>query len=112
MPEVSIDGLKLRNLREAKGWTQGDLAAKARIGQSHISRLESGKPINVTMATVNRLSRALGTTATELLWDTNPDMIDPEPAVYLVRRYGIDQGVAHFLRDMIEAYIGIHRAHT
>jgi ribosome-binding protein aMBF1 (putative translation factor) len=44
--------------REAAGWTQAELAARARVRQETVSRLETGKNAP-NVATVDKLDRAL-----------------------------------------------------
>jgi len=36
-------GRALRRMREARGWTQVQLAVQARLSQSHISKMEAGE---------------------------------------------------------------------
>ena len=45
---VLPDGVKLRQMRIAKGYTQKDLAEKAGYVKSTIERLEKGKPTHIT----------------------------------------------------------------
>jgi predicted transcriptional regulator len=51
---------QLTELRKQKGYTQKELAEKARTSQSAIARLESGQHQNLTLAFLQRVSRALG----------------------------------------------------
>jgi transcriptional regulator with XRE-family HTH domain len=52
-------GRRVRELREERGWTQNELAAKSGMVYQAVSRLESGKhPPNV--ATLERLAEAFG----------------------------------------------------
>ena len=57
---------RLRELREAKGWTQTHLGTLCHLGTSGISMLESGDryPGWIVM---RRLARAFGLTLSELL---------------------------------------------
>ena len=50
---------KLRQLREAKGLSQEDLALKSNLGRSYYWRVEQGR-INMTLETLVKLSNALG----------------------------------------------------
>jgi transcriptional regulator with XRE-family HTH domain len=56
----------LRRLRTDKGWSQEELAFRAKVDRSYISQLESGVySASVTM--LGKLSKALGVDASELL---------------------------------------------
>lgn len=56
-----IDGEKVRLLREARGWSQEDLARRADgIDRSTISRIESGDRQDVSISVATRIARALG----------------------------------------------------
>jgi transcriptional regulator with XRE-family HTH domain len=55
-----IDGCTLRKLREAKGWTQEDLAKKTtRIDKQTISRLERGERSTTRQGTIELLASVL-----------------------------------------------------
>jgi len=56
----------LRQLREAKGWTQEDLANATGLQKTYISDVEQAT-INVTLASLETLARGLQCTAAELL---------------------------------------------
>lgn len=58
--EIAIHGEVLRRLREAKGWSQGELAYHAKIDQSQISKIESGALTDVRLSSAKRLATALG----------------------------------------------------
>lgn len=51
----------IRQLREELGWTQEDLAKRARIDQADLSRIERGGT-DPRWSTVNRIINALGET--------------------------------------------------
>lgn len=59
---------RLRTLRQARGWTLDDLAARAHIGASTISRVETGQR-RLALDQMVTLARALGVTVDELLAD-------------------------------------------
>jgi transcriptional regulator with XRE-family HTH domain len=52
-------GHRLRQLREAKGWSQEELATRAKLHRTHISLIETAKR-SVQLDTVERLAAALG----------------------------------------------------
>ena len=83
---------RLRTLRQARGWTLDDLAARAHVGASTISRIETGQR-RLALDQLVTLSRALGTTVDDLLADDDGDdvVIRPTPndaggAVWMLSR--------------------------
>ena len=71
---------RLRTLRQARGWTLDDLAARAHIGASTISRIETGQR-RLAIDQLVTLSRALGITVDDLLADDDGDVvIRPTPS--------------------------------
>lgn len=58
--------VRLRELRQAKGLTQADLARQAQVALSHLSKLERGDAAP-GLDLIDRLARALGTTVTGML---------------------------------------------
>lgn len=61
--------------RKRRGWTQGQLATYAKIHQSHLSRIESGKYVNVGSEYLSAIALALKTSADYLMGLTD----DPRP---------------------------------
>jgi DNA-binding Xre family transcriptional regulator len=59
--------LRLRALRQERGLSQLTLSENARVAQSTISNLESGKAQRVDLNTLDRLSKALRVQPGELL---------------------------------------------
>jgi len=59
--------LRLREIREAKGLTQADLAEAAGVRRATISDLETGKSANTTLDLVDRLCTALSVEPAELI---------------------------------------------
>ncbi len=57
----------LKRFREAKGWTQRDLAKRAKITAGYIAQLEVGARKNPSLAVLRRLARAFRVPVTELL---------------------------------------------
>jgi len=61
-------GATVRSRREQAGLTQADLAGKAGVKQSYLSRLESGlRDSRPSAVVLGRIARALGITVDELL---------------------------------------------
>jgi transcriptional regulator with XRE-family HTH domain len=56
----------LRRLRNAKGWSQDELALEAKISRSYLSQLEKGV-YYVSIKVIGRLSDKLGTEPDEFL---------------------------------------------
>ena len=59
-------GRNIRRLREAKGLSQEQFADEAGIHRTYVSDLERGSR-NPTIRVVERVARALGVTASEIL---------------------------------------------
>jgi transcriptional regulator with XRE-family HTH domain len=64
-PKTAL-GQRIRRLRQAKDWTQEDLARESGVSQVYISRLESGATENVRVETFSQLAKALGVTMDRL----------------------------------------------
>jgi transcriptional regulator with XRE-family HTH domain len=61
-----IVGRNLRRLRNEKGWSQEELAFRAKVDRSYISQLETGTySASVTM--LGKLAKALGIDASDFL---------------------------------------------
>lgn len=58
-------GIKVRNLRIKKGWSQRMLADHAQIEQAHLARLETGQ-IEPGVLVLERIAQALEVEITEL----------------------------------------------
>lgn len=68
MPDNSIQikvGKHIQELRELKGMTQQELAAKCNFEKSNMSRLESGR-VNPTLSTLEKIVKALDISLAEL----------------------------------------------
>lgn len=59
-------GRRLRELRQAKGWSQEDLAFKAGLHRTYVSSAERGER-NVALLNIHRLAEALKVDPCELL---------------------------------------------
>jgi transcriptional regulator with XRE-family HTH domain len=58
--------MMLKLIRERKGLSQRGLAAKAKMSQTFLSNVESGKA-DPSLSTLKRLAKALGVTVSELV---------------------------------------------
>lgn len=94
-------GLTLRVFRDLAGWSQAELARKAKIGKSQLSKYEQGKELS-KLESLGKILTALGTT--------------PLMAFYVssvlsrgaglpggLRAVLLDQGAATFFRSPAEA---------
>jgi transcriptional regulator with XRE-family HTH domain len=59
-------GMRLKALREAKGWSQATLAARAKIAREYVNRLEAGRQ-DPSLTTLTALARALKVPVAELV---------------------------------------------
>jgi transcriptional regulator with XRE-family HTH domain len=66
MPSVSV-GRVLKGLREERGLSQRELAAKAKVTGAYVAMLETEKKKNPSLTILRRLAKALDVPATELL---------------------------------------------
>lgn len=60
-------GAVIRTLRDAKGFSQVELAKRAKVARPYLVRLESGQQRNPSLAVLKRLAKALGVPVTALL---------------------------------------------
>lgn len=60
-------GMRIRQVRKAKGWSQSELAEKCGISMSFLGHIERGTRI-MSMETFVNICRALEAGADELLW--------------------------------------------
>lgn len=58
-------GIQIQKIRELKGISQQDLAAKCNFEKSNMSRLEAGK-VNPTLSTLEKVASALEINIIEL----------------------------------------------
>lgn len=59
--------VRIRELREAKGWTQGELAERARVTRATVNRLENARPRSIDLEVLERLADALSVNAAVLI---------------------------------------------
>jgi len=59
-------GANIKRIREEKGMTQGDIYRALGMDRAYISNVEAGKK-NPTIATIERMAKALGVNVDELL---------------------------------------------
>ena len=71
---------RIRALRVAKGWSLEDLAGRARLSQSTLSRIENGQR-RLALDSLVTLARALDTTLDQLVESASDDVIT-SPTIY------------------------------
>jgi len=79
MDKLDRVGPRLRTARQARGWTLDDLAARAKISPSTLSRLESGKRA-ASLELLLPLTRLLGVRLDDLVRAESPDPRVRRPA--------------------------------
>ncbi len=57
---MSPIGLRVRELREAQGLSQSELARRTGIAQSTLSKLEAGSTTGIDFITLEKLAKGLG----------------------------------------------------
>lgn len=68
-------GAKLNKLRKDRGWTQADLARRARVDKVHLSRLENSRSLP-SVELLGKLARTLAVTM-DYLMDEQADELAP-----------------------------------
>ena len=63
-------GLRVRELRLAKGFSQEELADRADLHRTFVGRIERGET-NITLINIYKIARGLGVHASVLLQDGN-----------------------------------------
>lgn len=69
LPDPRTLGRNVARLREARGWSQSELARRSDVSQAFISSLEGGRRGKASTDTAHALARALGVTVDDLLWE-------------------------------------------
>jgi transcriptional regulator with XRE-family HTH domain len=59
--------LQVQQLREARGWSQSELARRSGVPQRTISRVERGETGSVNLSHIEKLADALGVNASALI---------------------------------------------
>lgn len=97
-----MSGIKIRMVRESRGWSQEYVAGKLNLDQSSYSRLESSQT-KLDVDTLTKLADILGVPASELLTS--------EPSVVNFAPNQGTQGIGHFenfysfQKDLVEKVI-------
>jgi len=72
-------GDRVRRAREARGWSQVELAKRAQVDASWINRIESGVRHNITLPAAQRIAQVLHVSL-DVLVDRDDDASEREPA--------------------------------
>lgn len=96
-------GRRVKELREARGWTLGQLAVYSKVSTAYISRLEGGLVPRPSAMMLNRLAGALGVGLTYLLTGERPPEERPLPDfhMYVSRKFA---QTPRFRRALVQAY--------
>lgn len=70
-------GRRIKQLREAKGWTQEELAERSGVSAQAVSHYETGRR-SPLFSTAVHLAAALGCPVTDLLQDPTPVAAEKE----------------------------------
>ena len=65
-------GNRIKTLRKLRGWTQENLAEQAKVSVQHVGEIERGDG-NPTLQSLERLSKGLGVTVSQLLAVEEPE---------------------------------------
>ena len=65
-------GDRIKTLRKLRGWTQENLAEQAKVSVQHVGEIERGDG-NPTLQSLERLSKGLGLTVSQLLAVEEPE---------------------------------------
>lgn len=84
-PTLSIGlGARIKELRKERGWSQRDLAGRANVSQTRLSKYESGTH-QAPLGALIRIARALALPVDALLPDTGDMPRDPQDVELLAR---------------------------
>lgn len=108
-------GDRIRERRKDRGWTQRDLAARANVSQTRLSKYENGTH-QVPLGALIRLARALAVPVDALLPDTGDMPREPQDVELLARLRSLmalgaeEKAVACSLLDTVLAMQQIRQA--
>lgn len=106
---MSVVGERVLRLRERMGWSQSELAERSGLDASYISLLETGRRPNPGLETLVKLARALKTSISYLVGETD----DPRPIMKDGQaahdREGANELTPEDIRDLERAFLEIER---
>jgi SOS-response transcriptional repressor LexA len=77
----TVDGARVKYLRSQRGLTQGQLAVKSGVEQSHISKIETGARVNIQLRIATKLAKALEVPLNAILLDSSQQQEPPRPPI-------------------------------
>lgn len=83
---MSFIGPRVRALREARGWTQSDLARRAGVSHSYVNRLESGRYQRPSQEQLGKIVTALGVPLSTFLAEISSPSEDEARELEFIRR--------------------------
>ncbi len=97
-------GERLKRLRECKGLSLDQLAARTLSSKSHLWELEKGRAPMPGGEKLTHLARVLETTVHAMLVeDTDPDSADEQDRVFFRNYRSLDDGTRENMRKMVAA---------
>lgn len=90
--------------REAAGISQRQLATRADLHSSIVSRVESGAIARPSARVLQAIARALSFDVAELLVYQGVEPALPEPRVYFRRKFGMNATQADVLTRLVEGF--------
>ncbi|ECG8572487.1 helix-turn-helix transcriptional regulator [Salmonella enterica subsp. enterica serovar Newport] len=96
-------GENLKRIRRDRGWTQGELSLRCKVGFGQISKIERDET-DPKLSTIYELMNALGCTADALLIDTEKSSIDSVMAVALERVKQLPEKDKEIILTIIDKY--------
>lgn len=100
-------GDRIRDLREARGWTQMELAEKARTTQASVSRFERAVAMRGTASVVRRIAGALDLSFEELTGAEAKRTMARTPSESL-RAHGVAHAHLRALLNLTVGRVGFH----
>lgn len=107
-------GQMVKRLRERKGWTMAELARRAEVSESYISRFESGSIPSAAAQVVANIAAALEVSVDYLMnqdgsrphpttpRNEEPEVADPELKLYLSNIGGLNEHDREIIKGVIK----------
>lgn len=101
-PRTTPVGRRVAETRKDRGWNQKDLAARADVDASYISKVESGRIAAPSGEQIERLALALGVSVDELLRGKSAPPTPDEQLILSIRN-ALGTEKAHLFEAVFEA---------